>query len=175
VTPLPKEGNADFNLTHPTLSTTILKSLPLCLCSMVAINCLTAGPEIHVQYSTDPTEYGAMLASIHSALVNTAQPERLRFHLTIPDWANAMDLCSRLLNGIRARRPEYLCPAVAVKSYIPEILSVRDCAAGTASIADRGPQTDDSCFCGSAQFHILRFNSASYQLPGSAAMAGHHK
>ena len=60
-----------------------------------------AGAEVHVQYSTEPAEYGAMLASIHSALRNSAQPGRLRFHLTIPDSAAEAQLCRHLLSGLQ--------------------------------------------------------------------------
>ncbi len=54
-----------------------------------------------MQYTTDPSEYLAMLASIHSALRNSADPGRLRFHLTIPDWADERGLCYRLLRSMR--------------------------------------------------------------------------
>lgn len=56
--------------------------------------------EVHIQYSTDQSEYVAMLASLHSALRNSAAPGRLRFHLTIPGAANARELCAQLLAGL---------------------------------------------------------------------------
>ena len=56
--------------------------------------------EVHVQYSADPSEYAALLASLYSALRNSRAPGRLRFHLTIPDWADERDLCFRLVQGL---------------------------------------------------------------------------
>lgn len=78
-------------------------TLPCRVAPARTIRCGTSAqlPEVHVQYSTDASEYHAMLASIHSALRNSAAPGRLRFHLTIPHAADEQELCSRLLCGLR--------------------------------------------------------------------------
>lgn len=84
----------------PPTSLHCVKACALC-CRETPIQCSAQGPAVHVQYSTDPSEYVAMLASIHSALRNSKQPGRLRFHLTIPYSADERALCTLLIQGLQ--------------------------------------------------------------------------
>lgn len=83
--------------------------------------------------------------------------------------------------------PSLLCPLISVRSYVPEGVHVPQCMperapssspalieAGQAASGDAG-LGDDSCFCGSPQFHIVRFNHSCYTLPSREAMGGHRK
>jgi hypothetical protein len=142
--------------------------------------------EIHIQYASDPNEWSAMLASLHSALRNTKSPGRLRFHLTIPAASDETELCRRLLNGLTRHAPAYICPASHVANYARDANptnNVRSCI--TRKEEGTGKQSfqhqyqplpgvsDDTCFCSSPQFHIILFNTSHHDMPTSAAMGGH--
>ncbi|GAB4822282.1 hypothetical protein N2152v2_009328 [Parachlorella kessleri] len=114
-----------------------------------------------------------MLASLHSALANSGDPRRLRFHLTIPDWADARELCLRLLQGLQRRAPAFICPASSVRPYVPAAVTVPQCLDSAPGLTEGAVQVADSCNCGSPQFHIIKFNAAKYEMPSEVAMGGH--
>ena len=60
-----------------------------------ALECSKSG-DVHVVYSSNSDEWGAMLASAYSALRNTYNPNRLLFHLIIPHTNDADELCSMI-------------------------------------------------------------------------------
>ena len=58
----------------------------------------------------------------------------------------------------------------------PVLLAALLLALVAAWLAPAGAQCqEDSCFCGSPQFHIVRFSAACYDLPSQGAMGGHKK
>jgi hypothetical protein len=59
------------------------------------LECSKSG-DVHVVYSSNSDEWGAMLASAYSALRNTYNPNRLLFHLIIPHTNDADELCSMI-------------------------------------------------------------------------------
>ena len=137
-----------------------------------AIDCTTSTkvPEVHMQYAADPDEWLPMLASAHSALRNTQQPGRLRFHFTVPAWANEKELCQRLLQGLEENISPYICPLESLRAYTDK--EVRSCLNSLRSPSIPGV-SDDTCYCGSPQFHIVLFEPSHHDMPTSAAMGGH--
>eukprot|EP00976_Prorocentrum_cordatum_P081971 1184628-Prorocentrum_minimum.AAC.2 len=145
------------------------------------VQCTKSG-DIHVVYSSNSHEYGAMLASAYSALRNTYNPNRLLFHFVIPASADADELCS-MAKVYSDAYPDIICPVDA--SLPPEFSTVRfgriwisvlsrfqgltqsvassflysQCA--TSLYAYEPGKGRSNCMCG-LHFHIVQFDPSQY-------------
>eukprot|EP00240_Pyramimonas_obovata_P001693 CAMPEP_0118948024 /NCGR_PEP_ID=MMETSP1169-20130426/47128_1 /TAXON_ID=36882 /ORGANISM="Pyramimonas obovata, Strain CCMP722" /LENGTH=474 /DNA_ID=CAMNT_0006894365 /DNA_START=308 /DNA_END=1732 /DNA_ORIENTATION=- len=121
------------------------------------VQCTKSG-DIHVVYSSNSHEYGAMLASAYSALRNTYNPNRLLFHFVIPASADADELCS-MAKVYSDAYPDVICP---VDAALPkEFSTVRQCA--TSLWAFEPGKGRSNCMCG-LHFHIVQFDPSQYPM-----------
>jgi hypothetical protein len=86
--------------------------------SQKSLTCTKSG-DIHVVYSSNSHEYGAMLASAYSALRNTYNPNRLLFHFVIPQTADSDELCS-MAKVYSEAYPDVVC---SVDAQLPKEFS----------------------------------------------------
>lgn len=63
------------------------------------------------------------------------------------------------------------CAQLAMPSFIHILQTCRS----PINVVPGDGRLDDSCYCGTPQFHIVRFNPANYDLPQQDAMGGHKK
>eukprot|EP00191_Tetraselmis_sp_GSL018_P025007 CAMPEP_0177623748 /NCGR_PEP_ID=MMETSP0419_2-20121207/29079_1 /TAXON_ID=582737 /ORGANISM="Tetraselmis sp., Strain GSL018" /LENGTH=487 /DNA_ID=CAMNT_0019124343 /DNA_START=376 /DNA_END=1841 /DNA_ORIENTATION=+ len=90
-------------------------------------NCSSIRNSVHVMYSSDSHEYQALFASVISAMQNSKQPERLRFHIVVPWRADRAELCTKLARAIRRGKQKTCAPRARLSVPPPATEAVPSC------------------------------------------------